>query len=70
MTCPDCGETYIGDGYSRVYCCPNTHLEESPNYEAAAYAAPDEGPFPCGFSEDYAEWLATGSVTEKKDENI
>lgn len=45
-TCPNCGGTMIGDGYSQVRECENLSDQER---EALGvdYAAPDEGPFYC-----------------------
>ncbi len=42
MTCINCNEEMVGDGYTSVLRCPNA--EES---DAIDFAASDEGPFYC-----------------------
>lgn len=49
MTCRDCNETLEGDGYRSVVYCPNCPDEI---LDQASYAAPDEGPFYCGFEDE------------------
>ncbi len=44
-TCPECGGDLIGDGYTTVIHCEYT--EEEVYY----YAAPDEGPFYCDYTD-------------------
>ena len=50
-TCPNCGETLEGDGYSNgnPVRCPNA-LEED-----WWYSEPDSGPWLCSIDEDYDE---------------
>ena len=50
MYCIKCNGAMHGDGYSTVEVCENLD-EESEQGQAAQYAAPDEGPFYCGFEE-------------------
>jgi hypothetical protein len=47
MGCIKCGGEMIGDGYHTVMHCENID-EANDDYE---YAAPDEGPFYCGYQE-------------------
>lgn len=44
MTCPHCGETMVGDGYSEVLRCPYAE------YEAYRYREPDAQPVCCAES--------------------
>jgi len=48
MICKDCGEQLDGDGYKRVLRCPNGPESGEGSGE---FAAPDEGPFYCGFTD-------------------
>lgn len=49
MICKDCGEQLDGDGYKRVLRCPNGPESGEGSGE---FAAPDEGPFYCGFTDE------------------
>ena len=44
MTCPNCGEPLLGDGYSTVLHCPNAEGESDTSWQ---YAEPDAAPFYC-----------------------